>query len=102
MTQYKRVDGLAVSIDPQEPLVALLSGPTWDSDGYQRAERINGAVNCPGCGDVLPVVEDVCEWQQGADGRYHATEWDTGHAWCDQCDLCIVEGFDHDYVIRLS
>lgn len=98
----KRVDGLAVSTNPTEPLVALLDGPTFDANGYQRASRINGCFVCPDCDLVWPLMEDVEAWRKGDDGRYHAIEWGLGYGFCEQCNLAVHGGFDCDYVIRME
>ena len=97
----KRVDGLAVSINPLVPLVALLDGPTFDELGYQRATRINGCVACTKCSLLLPLVEEVEVWTLH-NNRWLATEWGMGRADCDSCGLVIVEGFDADYVIDVT
>lgn len=94
-----RVDGLAVSTNTQRPLLALLDGPTFDSDGYERATRINGAFVCPECDVVWPLVEDVEVWTVGDDGRWYAKEWGMGHGFCEECQVAVFEGFDCDYVI---
>ena len=91
---------MAVSTNPRKPLVQVVDGPRFDDEGYQRATRINGAFVCPECGLVWPLYEDVCAWVAGPDGRWYASEWDTGRGECELCQLSVFEGFDEDYVIR--
>jgi len=96
-----RVDGECVSINPRQPLVALLEGPTFDADGYQRAKRINGSFVCTRCELIGVLVEDVECWVEGPRGLWYASEWGTGYGFCDECQLAVHEGFDEDYVIDL-
>jgi len=88
-----------VDIQSDRPFVVLIDGPKFDPRGYQRATRINGGVWCPRCGLWLPSVEDIEAWIESDDGRWLANEWGLGIAWCDQCEIAIVDGFDTSYVI---
>lgn len=99
--KMKRIDGPAISTNPQVPLVAILEGPAWDKDNRQRARRVNGCVPCPECGLLWPWVQEVEAWTRADDStRWFATEWDLGTAFCEECEIALVGGFDHDYVIR--
>jgi hypothetical protein len=89
-----------VSTNPQRPLVKVIDGSRFDEVGYQRATRINGSFVCPDCGLVWPMYEDVCAWARGPNGKWLATEWDTGRGECEICGVVVFEGFDTDYVFR--
>lgn len=93
------IDGDAVSIRTDRPLVALIEPPHWDDEGYQRAKRINGSFVCPDCGLVWPLYEDVDCWVN-RDGKHYAKEWSTGYGYCEECAVGVFEGFDTDYVLR--
>ena len=101
MSRYHRVDGPAISTNPQRPLVALLEGPAWDKDNRQRAKRVNGCAACPDCGLLWPCIEEIGVWSDlRGNGKWYGIEWDTGTAFCEECEIAIVGGFDCDYVIR--
>jgi hypothetical protein len=91
--------GDAVSTNPQDPLVAIVEGPTW-KDNRQQAKRINGSFICPECDLIWPMFEDVEEWTE-RDGKWYASQWGTGYGFCNECNIAVHEGFDEDYVIRL-
>lgn len=92
--------GEAVSISTVEPLVAFLELPHFDSDGYERARRINGSFACPDCGLIWPLIEEVEAWVMGNRGRWIASEWGLGVGFCEKCEIWVHAGFDCDYVIR--
>lgn len=91
------VDGPAVSINTQQPLVAFTKPPHWDK-GYQRATRINGAFVCPRCELLWPLYQDVEAWTFRR-GRHYALEWGMAYGFCEECEVAVHEGFDEDYVI---
>ena len=64
----------------------------WDSEGYERGERINGFDCCPKCGLWWPIVEEPDCWEETEEGsdRWKATGW-WGAAVCEVCDLLMVE-----------
>lgn len=81
----------------------MLSGPTFDADGYQRAERIHGIAQCPDCGLWWPLIEQVEAWRHGRGkyrGKHLAIEWGPGTAECLECGVVLVDSFDGCFVIR--
>lgn len=77
-----------------EPFVVLIRKPRFDAEGTQRAKRINGSVECPKCGLYWPMVEDIGEWTQGDDGRWHSRGWNHGFAECLICGLVFADTFE--------
>lgn len=64
---------------------------TFDSEGLERGERINGYDQCPRCGLWWPIVEEPDVWEEVAGTqRWIATGW-WGAAICGECDLLMVE-----------
>lgn len=65
----------------------------FDSDGFERGERINGYDQCPRCGLWWPNEEEPCAWE-GSDGGepscWVAVDW-WGAAVCEACELLMVE-----------
>lgn len=102
-TEYNIGHRLPIDISSDRPFIVLLRVPHFDDTGYQRAERINGAVECPDCGLWWPLVEEIVEWIERPEGpkeMWFASGWDTGSAWCSECDILLADGFDGCYVIR--
>lgn len=63
----------------------------WDSEGYERTQRRNGASECPKCGLWWPVIEDPDMWNENSEtGRLDAAGW-WGGVVCEQCGILIVE-----------
>lgn len=72
-----------------KPRLVLLS-KSFDEDGHERGERINGYCECPKCGLWWPVVEEPDSWTKGDDGKWFADSW-WGAAVCGECLLLMVE-----------
>lgn len=95
--------GMFCPIDlPERALPFII--PLWDefdSEGFQRGERINGAVQCPQCGLWWPCVEEPEAWEEEGQedgwgmgtGRWLATEW-WGGVVCGDCNLLMVDQLD--------
>lgn len=85
--------GFAVSADPDDCHVAVIRGPWYDEDKYERAERVDGHVFC--CGFAWPLVEDIEAWvEDGTLGFWRAAEWGPGTAECFECGTIYVDTFD--------
>jgi hypothetical protein len=70
------------------PYAARLSS-SYDADGFEQGERINGFEQCPKCGLWWPCVEEPDCWTEDGD-KWKATGW-WGAAVCEECDLLMVE-----------
>lgn len=84
-----------------QPFVHQLGQITFDKELFQRGERINGVTECPRCGLLWPSIEEPECWEECGRQKV-AIEWGPGTAECLDCDICIVCGFDCDYVIDLN
>ena len=71
-----------------KPYVAYLSR-SFDEDGHERGERINGFDQCPKCGLWWPCIEEPDCWEEDGD-KWKATGW-WGAAVCEECNLLMVE-----------
>lgn len=72
---------------------------TQHEDGSFTVEgwRENGWIQCPRCGEMIRLIEDVEEYEVYT-GK--VTCWGPGTAEC--CGLAIICTYDGDYVIDLS
>ena len=79
--------------DPYTPYLRVLSR-SFDADGFERGERINGFTECPKCGRWWPNVEEPDCWEEGEDAGHEtiwlATGW-WGSSICEECDLLMIE-----------
>lgn len=73
----------------------IIRGPWFDDKGYQRAKRVSGSVECPGCRLQWPLVDEVEEWTEDeTTGLWLASGWGPATAQCLQCDRVFVDTFD--------
>jgi hypothetical protein len=68
---------------------------SFDADGHERGERINGFNQCPKCSLWWPCVEEPDCWtEDGLDENgnvmWKATGW-WGAAVCEECNLLMVD-----------
>lgn len=63
---------------------------TFDCEGYERTERVNGAMQCPRCGLWWPCIEEPDCWTEDELGRWIAVEW-WGGVVCGCCHLLMVD-----------
>lgn len=71
------------------PSIVRLS-KSFDDDGMERGQRINGYVQCPRCGLWWPNVEEPDMWDEGCGNQWIASGW-WGSACCCECDLLMIE-----------
>lgn len=76
---------------------------SFDDEGYEQGERINGFVECPKCGLWWPCIEEPDCWEEDDEqkGKWVAIGW-WGGVVCDECRLLIVDQPDgHTEVYQL-
>lgn len=62
---------------------------SFDEDGYEQGQRINGFDCCPQCGLWWPCIEEPDCWEED-DSRWKATGW-WGASVCEDCGLLMIE-----------
>jgi uncharacterized protein YbaR (Trm112 family) len=69
----------------------ILLSRSFDENGYERGDRINGFCKCPACRLWWPIVEEPDAWELDEEsGKWFAVEW-WGGSVCAVCNLLMVE-----------
>ena len=73
-----------------DPYVKRLSR-SYDDEGFEQGQRINGFDECPKCGVWWPCVEEPDCWQESdhVAGQWSAIGW-WGASVCGECDLLLI------------
>lgn len=75
---------------------------SFDEDGHERGQRINGYSQCPKCGLWWPCIEEPDCWEEDEPGSWVAVGW-WGATVCEECELLMVEQPDgRDEVYQLG
>lgn len=56
--------------------------------------RINGELQCPGCGLHWPMIEETDCWTEDAAGVWRSTDFGPGTAECLVCDRIFIDTFE--------